>query len=201
MTQGLREPLPANAAHLCIDMQRMFVEDTEWRAPWAQKIMPVIVRLCEARPANIWFTRFIPAAAAGDGAGAWARYWRRWSTMTLEALEPGLVDLAEPLQRFAPPARILDKRVYSPWLDTSLHQDLRQAGVNTLLVTGAETDVCVLAAVLGAVDLGYRVVVVTDAVCSSADGPHDNMLALYSDRFSQQVETADSEEVLEGWRP
>ena len=81
-----------------------------------------------------------------------------------------------------------------------MHEKLQQAGVDTILITGAETDVCVLAAVLGAVDLGYRVVVVTDAVCSSADGPHDNLLALYSDRFSQQVETADSQEVLSSWR-
>jgi nicotinamidase-related amidase len=32
-----------------------------------------------------------------------------------------------------------------------------------LTVTGSETDVCVLATVLDAVDLGYRVIVVRDA--------------------------------------
>jgi hypothetical protein len=35
-------------------------------------------------------------------------------------------------------------------------------------VGGVGTDVCVLAAVLGAVDRGYRVVVPTDALCSSS---------------------------------
>ena len=36
---------------------------------------------------------------------------------------------------------------------------------------------CVLATVIGAVDHGYRViVVVTDAVCSSSDEGHDAML-------------------------
>ena len=200
MPQGLREPIPSTAVHLCVDMQRMFVEETEWRAPWAERILPVIIRLCEARPERTRFTRFIPAANPDDGAGAWHRYWRRWASMTLEALEPGLIDLAKPLQRFVPPAGLVDKRVYSPWLGTSLHGDLQDDGVDTVIVSGAETDVCVLATVLGAVDLGYRVVVVTDAVCSSADGPHDNLLALYSDRFSQQIETAESHEVLEGWR-
>jgi len=53
--------------------------------------------------------------------------------------------------------------------------------------------------VLGAIDLGYRIVVVSDGVCSSADKPHDHLLALYSDRFSLQVETAGSREVLEAW--
>ena len=200
MTAGLKKPLPSNAAHLCIDMQRLFVETTEWRAPWAECILPVIVELCEARPDRVWFTRFIPAANPADAVGAWVGYWEHWSSMTLEALDPGLIDLAPPLQRFARHERVVDKRAYSPWFGAALHEKLQQAGVDTILITGAETDVCVLAAVLGAVDLGYRVVVVTDAVCSSADGPHDNLLALYSDRFSQQVETADSQEVLSSWR-
>jgi nicotinamidase-related amidase len=34
---------------------------------------------------------------------------------------------------------------------------------DAIVITGAETDVCVLAAVLGAVDFGYRVVVAEDA--------------------------------------
>lgn len=71
--------------------------------------------------------------------------------------------------------------------------------VDTLVVTGAETDMCVLAAVLGAVDLGFRVVVVADAICSSSDQSHDALLGLYHDRFGQQVETAECAEVLEAW--
>lgn len=200
MTKGLKHPIPANAVHLCIDMQRMFVETTEWRAPWAERVLPVIVQLCEARPDRVWFSRFIPAAHPADAIGAWVDYWRRWSSMTLETLAPDLIELVQPLRQFAQPGRVVDKRVYSPWFGTSLHEDFQQTGVDTVVITGAETDVCVLAAVLGAIDLGYRVVVVADAVCSSADGPHDDLLALYSDRFSQQVETADNQEVLSSWR-
>ena len=197
---GLHAPLPTTTVHLCVDMQRMFVEDTEWRTPWAEQVMPVLVKLCEAKADRTIFTRFIPAARVGEGRGTWRDYWRRWSSMTLEAMGPSMVDLAGPLQRFAPPGRLIDKRVYSPWLGTGLDAELRAHGIDTLVVTGAETDVCVLAAVLGAIDLGYRVVVVTDAVCSSADDPHDHLLALYHDRFAQQVETAECAEVLDGWR-
>src|SRR5690606_34524151 len=99
-----------------------------------------------------------------------------------------------------PPARILDKQVYSPWVGTGLDDSLRRSGVDTLVVTGAETDVCVLAAVLGAVDLGYRIVVVSNAVCSSADETHDALMTLYHDRYSQQIETAEADEVIEAWR-
>jgi nicotinamidase-related amidase len=50
--------------------------------------------------------------------------------------------------------------------------------------------------VLDAVDLGYRVVLVTDALCSSSDATHDALLSLYRNRFSQQIETITSETLL-----
>ena len=200
MGQGLRDAIPETAVHLCVDMQRMFVEDTEWRTPWAERVLPVIVRLCEAKAERTCFTRFVPAERPGEGRGTWRRYWERWPSMTLETLGEGMVELAVPLQRFVPPGRLLDKRVYSPWMNADFDAALRRSGVDTLVVTGAETDVCVLATVLGAIDLGYRTVVVTDALGSSSDESHDALMGLYHERFSQQVETADSAEILAAWR-
>lgn len=120
--------------------------------------------------------------------------------MTLETLDRDYVDLIPDLARFTPPGRLLDKQTYSPWIGTTLDTDLARGGVDTLVISGGETDVCVLAAVLGAVDLGYRVIVVTDALCSGSDKDHDRLLALYHDRYSQQIETATCVEVLEAWR-
>jgi nicotinamidase-related amidase len=58
----------------------------------------------------------------------------------------------------------------------------------------------VLASVLSAVDLGYRVIIVRDAVCSSSDEGHDMLLRLYDTRFSEQIETADAETILSQWQ-
>ena len=69
-----------------------------------------------------------------------------------------------------------------------------------LIVSGSETDVCVLATVLGAVDIGYRVIVVRDALCSSSDEGHDMLMRLYHTRFSEQIETADAEAILSRWQ-
>ncbi|GGC62458.1 cysteine hydrolase [Siccirubricoccus deserti] len=193
-------PLTASCLHLCVDMQRIFAEKTEWHTPWMERVLPVVTRLAEARPGQTLFTRFIPALRPDQAEGAWRRYYERWSSMTLEALAPGMVDLVAPLARLTPPAEVFDKGTYSAWQDGTLHSRLRARGIDTLVVSGAETDVCVLATVLGAVDLGYRVVIPTDAICSSSDRTHDALMTLYSERFGQQVETAKAEDILGVWR-
>jgi nicotinamidase-related amidase len=58
----------------------------------------------------------------------------------------------------------------------------------TVIITGGETDVCVLATVLGAIDWGFRVILVTDAICSSADETHDAIMNVYLNRFGEQTE-------------
>jgi nicotinamidase-related amidase len=64
------------------------------------------------------------------------------------------------LRRFAPPATVIDKPAYSAFAQSALPSFLREKNVSTVIVTGAETDVCVLSTVLDAVDLGLRVVIV-----------------------------------------
>lgn len=67
------------------------------------------------------------------------------------------------------------------------------------MVTGSETDVCVLATVLDAVDRGFRVVLVEDALCSSSDAGHDALMTLYRNRFSEQIELIKSQELSMLW--
>jgi len=198
---GLRfGPLGDTALHLCVDMQRLFAEKTDWHTPWMERVLPNVVRLVEPGPERTIFTRFIPAERPGEGEGTWRRYYETWDSMTLERLGRDMADLVPELARFAPPADVLDKRVYAPWVETDLDQRLKRRGIDTLVLSGGETDVCVLGTVLGAVDRGYRVVIATDALCSSSDETHDALLTLYHNRYGQQVETATTYEILEGWR-
>ncbi|MCK1275879.1 cysteine hydrolase [Bradyrhizobium sp. 61] len=189
-----------NAVHICVDMQRMFAESTAWKMPWLPRVLPNIVAVTAAHPERTLFTRFIPAQKPGQGAGMWRRYYERWGSMTIEELGPEMIGLVKDLAQFVPPARVFDKHVYSPWTGSDLHEQLRAARVDTIIVTGGETDVCVLATVLGAVDWGYRVILVTDALCSSADETHDSMMNIYMNRFGQQVECVTTETLL-GNRP
>jgi hypothetical protein len=52
---------------------------------------------------------------------------------------------------------------------------------------------------LGAVDVGYRVIIVRDAICSSSDEGHDALMEVYHSRFSEQIETANADEILDAW--
>jgi nicotinamidase-related amidase len=196
----LREdPIAGSAVHLCVDMQALYAPGTDWGLAWMPRVLPQVVALCERAAARTVFTRFIPARRPGEGRGTWARYYRRWASMTLEAGGGALVGLVPELARFAPPAEVVDKPVYSPWLGSDLHARLQARGCDTLIVTGGETDMCVLATMLGAIDLGYRAILVQDAVCSSTDATHDAMLHLFATRFGQQAEIAEAGEILERW--
>jgi nicotinamidase-related amidase len=119
--------------------------------------------------------------------------------MTIDQLGPEMIALVPELARSVPPARTYDKHVYSPWTGRDLHEQLRSAGIDTVIITVGETDVCVPATMLGAIDWGFRVILVTDALCSSADETHDAMMNVYMNRFGEQVETVTTETLLESW--
>ena len=119
--------------------------------------------------------------------------------MTIDQLGPEMIGLVSDLAEHVPPARTFDKHVYSPWTGSDLHHQLRGAGIDTVVITGGETDVCVLSTLLGAIDWGFRVILVTDALCSSADETHDAMMNVYMNRFGEQVETVTTQTLLDSW--
>ena len=151
-------PLNERTIHLCIDMQRLFAEETPWHTPWMERVLPIVARIAEAHPEQTIFTRFIPPRHPDEMRGTWRRFYRRWAELTLERIDPDLLELVAPLARLVPPAITIDKRVYSPFSEQAIWQVLRERQADTLVVTGAETDMCVLAAVMDAVDYGFRVV-------------------------------------------
>jgi len=164
-----------------------------------ERVLPVAVKIASRFPERTVFTRFITPQHPRDLPGTWQRYYARWKDTVRTQLDPRLLDLMPQLARFAPPAHVIDKMRYSAFSLTSLTDYLLERKADALVVTGSETDVCVLATVLGAVDRGFRVVLVTDGVCSSSDAGHDCLMSIYAQRYSEQIETADSETVLSAW--
>jgi nicotinamidase-related amidase len=85
--------------------------------------------------------------------GMWQRYYARWRNATRERLDLQLLELMPPLAALCPPAMIIDKTRYSAFAEPRLIEHLRQGKTDALIVSGSETDVCVLATVLDAVDI------------------------------------------------
>jgi len=192
-------PLTERTVHLCVDMQRIFSSEGPWPTPWMERVLPVVADIAGRFPERTVFTRFITPERPAAMPGMWRHYYERWRETTRERIDPGLLDLMPPLKRLAPPATVIDKTRYSGFAEAQLAAHLSDRGADGLIVTGSETDVCVLATVLGAVDLGYRVIVVRDAICSSSDEGHDALLKVYHRRYSEQIETASAQEVLRRW--
>jgi nicotinamidase-related amidase len=188
------------SVHLCIDMQNVYAPGAPWATPWLPRVLPVVLMIAERFPERTVFTRFITPQRPEDMPGVWQRYYRKWRALTREHIDPGLLDLVPPLTRVVPPAAVIDKKHYSAFAESILLKHLQQRRADNLVITGSETDVCVLASVLGAVDCGFRVVVVTDGICSSSDEGHDALLTVYRRRYSEQIETADVETVLSAWQ-
>ena len=192
--------LQANrTAIVVVDMQRVFQEATPWRVPGFDDILPAVERLATWDQARTLFTRFWTPAVPEDARGWWRQYYRRWPEVTLKRLPPDRFELVEPLRRLAP-AAVVDKDTFSAFAAPGFAMALGRLGADTLVLAGVETDVCVLATALDAVDLGYRAVVVRDATASAAPEAHTAMVKTVYPRYEPQIQVATTEEVLTALR-
>ncbi|HEY0848714.1 MAG TPA: isochorismatase family cysteine hydrolase [Bradyrhizobium sp.] len=190
-----------SAVHICVDMQRIFSRGGIWETPWMERVLPTIVDLVARHPRRTVFTRFITPRSPEEAPGQWQSYFRRWKTATRHAMDVSQLDLVPELARFAPPATVVDKPAYSAFFRSPLSDFLTERGVNTVIVSGAETDVCVLSTVLDAVNIGFRAVLVEDALCSSSDAGHEALMTMYRLRFSEQIDLVTAEALTEVWQP
>jgi nicotinamidase-related amidase len=201
MGSGLSQPLSTRAVHVCLDMQNIFAPGGLWATPWMPKVLPAICEIVAHHSERTIFTRFITPGDPAEARGMWQDYYAHWPEALKTSLPEGALDLVPDLARYVPPASVIDKMHYSGFVGSDLRARLAALTADTVIVTGAETDVCVLATVLHAVDMGLRVVVVHDGVCSSSDDGHDALMKVFHGRYRHQIETTSAQEVLSAWPP
>ncbi|PAU75167.1 cysteine hydrolase family protein [Halomonas salipaludis] len=200
-------PIPAAAQVLCIDMQRLFLEPGEWYGADGVAILPQVERLVAARSVQTLFTRFITASSPESAQGCWKRYYRHWHRVTQVEAGTDMLELHPSLVPYARVGQVFDKRGHNAFeapvvgpQGPTFREYIRKLAPPALIVCGIETDVCVLATVLSAVDLGYRVIIARDAVASSDPSAHRACLELVYPRFDQQIELASTEAILAQWQ-
>lgn len=190
-------PIPPTAVHLVVDMQELFRSHVDWGTPALSAIVPAIERLLRARPDRACFSRFIPPELMEQAIGAWQRYYRRWHRVTLGRMDRELIEIIPELRPWA--KWVVDKSGYSALSAMPLRESLLATPGQCLILSGVETDVCVLSTVMEAMDLGLRVILAADAMTSSVSHCHDLALQIMEQRFDEQVEIATVEQIIAAW--
>lgn len=191
-------PIPRGAIHLVVDMQELFRSHPDWGSASLNDIVPPIERLLSARPESAHFSRFIPPRQMEHASGAWQRYYRRWHNVTLERMDPDLVNVIQELRPWE--KHVVDKAGYSALGNPDFRQLMSASADRCLILTGVETDVCVLSTAMEAMDLGLRVILARDAITSSSAKCHEMALQIVFERFDEQIELASVDEIIAAWQ-
>ncbi len=192
-------PLDESALHVCIDMQRIFLEPGSWFTRDGLGLIDPIKALIDHAPERSLFTRFITVEAAEDAKGAWQRYYRHWSDVVQAEAGAEVLDVHSDLLPFASPENVLDKVTYDAFISESFSGRIAREAPSALIFSGVETDICVLATVMSAVDLGYRTIIASDAVASSVPASHKATMEHVYARFDQQIELVSVDTIIRNW--
>lgn len=185
---------PARTAVLVIDMQRDFLDPSAPVAtPGGLALIPRINRLtarARALGMPVIFTQEMHRADKSD-------FGIELEFEPPHCLEgtPGM-DLAGGLDVAPGDYRILNKRRYDAFLGTDLEPLLRSRRIESLLVTGVCTDICVTSTVQHARNLDFRCYVLRDCVAGTSPERHEAALLCLSHVFGYMVSLADAEKDL-----
>ena len=202
---------PASTALHVDDEQRGFVDAGEaLEVPAAREAIPrirALVDLFRAKGRPVIFTEFVYSEAAPLLVGALHPEHQRAvagaprgfgrpssncheddpSVNTVAALAPRDDEL------------VIRKRWYDAFAGTPLDGALRARGIDTLVVTGTMTDICVLATVIGAFNHEYRVSVVEDAVTTLWPEIQRATLDIIGRAYGRVTSTKEVADVVGGW--
>jgi len=193
--------IPTDAVHVAVDMQRVFAEATPWRVASFDAVLPNVLRLARHAPARTILTRFVTPRGAEAARGAWRGYYRRWPDVTLRRMPRAMLEVVAPLAKLSPPALTVDKKVYSAFAARSFTRAMAALDAEAVILSGVETDVCVLATAYDAVDRGLPVIVATDACTGYSLASLRAMIEHVYPRIPDQVALMTTAEILAAWRP
>jgi len=190
----------SRAMHIVIDMQRLFAEHPDWAVKDIGRIRKDVTWLAEHKPGRTLWTRFIPAQNAEAAKGSWRKYYEQWPGATLDGGGGAYVDLLPEHRTLAGKAQIFDKSTFSAFGNEKFGAALEVARVDTLILSGVETDVCIWATALDAIDAGYFVVLARDALTSGVVEAHAAILDAIAPHFAPQITIMNHAELEAAWK-
>jgi nicotinamidase-related amidase len=190
----------ARAMHIVIDMQRIFAEHPDWAVKDIGRIRAEVTWLAELKPGRTLWTRFVPARNAQAAKGSWQTYYENWPRATLDGGGADYVDLLPEHRTLAGKAAIFDKGTFSAFSSEKFVAALTSARTETLILSGVETDVCVWATALDAIEGGFFVVLAKDALTSGNLEAHQAILDVIAPRFAPQLAIMNHTELEAAWK-
>lgn len=196
-------PVPPlhESAFIVVDVQRLFFERTPWHVPHMPAILPRLKVLLRAARERTVFTRFMTPRRPEDAPGSWQTYYRRWEDVLASRLPAPMFDVVPEVAACAPEAPVCDKFTYSAFESAAFVEAIGRLHPRHVVLAGVETDVCVLATLFGAMDRGFSVWIVEDAVTSADSAASTAILRTVLPRLPEQVNIVPSQHLLAGWEP
>jgi nicotinamidase-related amidase len=169
-------------ALIIVDMLKDFV-DGELANPQAQQIVGPLGRLLSHARENAWVVVFSNDAHRPDDPEL-----KVWGEHAMEG-SPGAQVIAELAPREG--EIVSPKRAYGAFDETGLAEQLRERGVDEVVITGQHTHICVRHSSYGALRNGFEVVVPRDAVCAFEGVDEDEALEYLDMAYGAKVTTVD----------
>jgi nicotinamidase-related amidase len=189
---------PKRTALLVVDVQRYFTRERPAPMyPASDGVLERLRRFIDAcRERGVLVVRIQAVIPDESTEGVWRRHFgERWQTPSQLAPEadgtrfhPGF----EPL----PGDLVVTKPRYSSFIGTSLESTLRSRGIQTVIVGGLTTDVCVSSTSRDAFQHEFDVVTLSDCTAESTQARHESGLATLAANFGM---VRASTEILEAW--
>ncbi|MHA1606930.1 MAG: cysteine hydrolase family protein [Candidatus Freyarchaeota archaeon] len=177
--------MSSGKAVLVVDMLKDFIEEgAVLEVPKGREIAPNIKRLIDnARNKGILVVYVCDSHTSDDPEFA------VWPPHAVEGTEGAeVIDPLKPQKNDV----IVKKLKYDGFLGTMLDLVLRSRGINTLIITGVLTNICVLYTAATAAMLGYKVVIPKDCVASISDEDHEWALRQMENVLKLEVLPLDS---------
>lgn len=176
-------------AVLIIDMLNDFITG-ELKCERAQKIIPNIRRLTEsARKKGIPLIYSNDAHLQVDSElGKWGKHAMKGTkeAEVIPQLEPEKKDY------------ILEKRVYSGFFETGLDSLLRNLRVDTLILTGLHTHICVRHTAADAFFRGYKIKIPKDATEAFTEKDYTEGLRYLKEVYNAEI--TETDEIIKEWK-
>lgn len=203
-------PLPptlGRPAVVVIDMHRGSIDPPGTVfVPAGKAIVPAVARVVDAaREAGVPVVYIVHQIRA-DGSDANSPFWREcesvgdlYPNVREQVVGARWTELTDGLD-VLPGDYVLPKKRYGAFSGNDLQFLLRNLGVDTLVLAGVETEICILATAFHAFNEDYRVVVVSDAVAGLEEDCADAALKIVAREVGWVVTAEEAAELLTGAR-